>query len=86
MCPKCSKLVLDNARVGLKKYVCNVYNTCGLKFPDKTFIYANPLACLDVKLAGYSLSLSVTSISVGKSKIKVSNPIPCYQFFQKLKI
>ena len=72
-CPKYSKLVLDNSRVRLPKFVWHVCIVCGSKFPAEPFTYANPLACLDVHLTDKGLSLSVPSVTVGESEIEVTN-------------
>ena len=49
---------------------------CGSKFSDDTFIYANLLAYLDVKLAGIGLSLSVPSVCIGKPEVGRPKTIP----------
>ena len=46
------------------------------KFPTNPFIYANPLICLDVKLTGLVLSLTVPSVFVREPEVEFLNPIP----------
>ena len=48
-------------------------NVCGSKFPAELFTYANPLACLDIHLINEGLFPSVSSVTVEKPTVKMTN-------------